>query len=145
MGAGHLYRIYDPHAGDVAGAIGAYTSGLTALQGSDSAAGKPQREQTSPNPVLEAALLSNRAGCYHSLEDWNRSVCDSESVVALRPNWARGHYRLGMALFGRKQFELAHAAADRAEKLDPASENTALKWVLNFVVHLVRGFAKARR
>ena len=111
-------------SGDLRGAMVAYTAGLTALAAG--AAAVDGAGGTVPH-ALQSALLSNRAGCHASQEDWASSLADGRSAAALRPSWHRGHYRQAVALLALKRLGEALVSADWAEKLEPTATHTALK------------------
>ena len=46
------------------------------------------------------AAWSNRAACFSATNQHDRALKDAETCVQLRPDWAKGHYRLGRALLG---------------------------------------------
>jgi len=46
-----------------------------------------------------ASFFSNRSACYAGKEDWKQALEDAEKVINLRPTWAKGYSRKGLALF----------------------------------------------
>ncbi|KAL8606237.1 hypothetical protein ACOMHN_012869 [Nucella lapillus] len=45
-------------------------------------------------------LFSNRSHTYASLQQYEKALEDAEHVVAMRPDWPKGYFRLGNALYG---------------------------------------------
>jgi tetratricopeptide (TPR) repeat protein len=46
------------------------------------------------------AAWSNRAACFSAMNQHDKALKDAEVCVQLRPDWPKGHYRVGRALLG---------------------------------------------
>ena len=55
-------------------------------------------------------LYSNRSGAYCGSEKYKQAELDARKVISLKPDWVRGHTRLGAALEGPKKWDEAAAA-----------------------------------
>ena len=102
---------------------------------------------SSPDPTLRSALLSNRSGAHLLLGNADAAAADARLCVAARPDWAKAHWRLAVALLSTaertdwganlscavtiaanwRRLSDALNAADRAEKLDPTASHTETK------------------
>jgi heat shock 70kDa protein 1/2/6/8 len=69
-------------------------------------------------------LFSNRSGAYLSLKDAAAARKDADSCIALNPTWAKGHSRLGAALFAAGSFPEAVAAYAKSLALEPTNAAT---------------------
>ena len=81
-------------------------------------------------------LFSNRSAAFSSARQYGEARADAERVVAMAPNFAKGHGRLGAALVGLKMHHEAATAYERGLALDPES--------LTLKEGLVAAQAKAR-
>lgn len=63
-------------------------------------------------------LLSNRCHAYASLDKFQEALEDAELVVKLRPDWPKGYFRRGRALFGLGHYEDAAVAFLQCLALD---------------------------
>lgn len=52
-----------------------------------------------------SAAISNRSAAYCEMRDYLSALTDAETVIAIRRNWNKGHFRKAKALlgFGRLQ------------------------------------------
>jgi translocation protein SEC72 len=52
-----------------------------------------------------SAAISNRSAAYCDMRDYLSALTDAETVIAIRRNWNKGHFRKAKALlgFGRLQ------------------------------------------
>nr|KAG5687268.1 hypothetical protein BaRGS_010255 [Batillaria attramentaria] len=80
-------------------------------------------------------LFSNRAHAYASLEEYSAALEDAESVVKLRPDWPKGFYRKGVALYGLGLYEDAVIAFMQCLALD--KEVTTAKDLLSKCLHKI--------
>ena len=64
-------------------------------------------------------LYSNRSGSYCASQKYAQAAADARKVIELKPDWPRGHTRLGAALQGQKDWEGAANAFRKALELDP--------------------------
>ena len=70
--------------------------------------------------LAHAVFLCDRALAHYDLKDFHTSLIDCTAALALKPELAVAHFRLGAAQFSLDQFDLASASYDRALKCDPA-------------------------
>ncbi|KAF5937451.1 hypothetical protein HYC85_024957 [Camellia sinensis] len=71
---------------------------------------------------LDATVLSNRSLCWARLNEGSPALSDAETCIMLRPDWAKAHYREGVAWRLLKNFPRAAEAFCDALKLDPDNE-----------------------
>ena len=50
-------------------------------------------------------LFSNRSHAYASLDQFDKALGDAEKVVKMRPDWPKGFFRKGNALYGLGRYE----------------------------------------
>lgn len=70
-------------------------------------------------------LYSNRSACHAKLENYPSALNDAEKCVSLKPDWARGYQRLGLAQFYLKKYKEAVATYQKGIEIDP--NNVSLK------------------
>ena len=75
----------------------------------------------------DAALYANRSAAYLSLGLYEQAAWDGRKAAALRPGWAKAHYRLGCALLALSSWGAAAAALQRALELEPGSGDVAAR------------------
>lgn len=63
-------------------------------------------------------LFSNRSYAYASLDRFDEALDDAENVVRLRPDWPKGYFRKGAALYGLGRYEDAVIAFMQCLALD---------------------------
>ena len=114
-------------------------------------------DNPSVDPKLRGAVLSNRSGAQLLLGNADAAAADARLCVAERPDWAKAHWRLAVALLSTakstdwsedgassnvcenwRRLNDALDAADRAEKLDPTTSHTETK---NAAIALLRADA----
>jgi len=78
---------------------------------------------TTNNP----ALYTNRAAAYAGLGDWEKSLTDANKSLSMNPEWLKGHFRKGAALFELKRWEEAVEAYKKAVALDPQNQDVTSK------------------
>lgn len=64
-------------------------------------------------------LFSNRAAAYMGMGKYSNALADAKKVLELKPDWSKGHYRLGAALVGLERFEDALGAFAQGLAADP--------------------------
>jgi len=75
-------------------AIQCYSKAATlAIQRPSWEANKFMREELS-------TTVSNRSAAYFDAKDYVSALADAETVIAVRRNWPKGHYRKAKALLG---------------------------------------------
>lgn len=81
-----------------------------------------------------STTVSNRSAAYFEAGDHVSALADAETVIAIRRNWPKGHYRKAKALLGmRKPKEAADAVKlglsyepNNTVRLDPSTIPTML-------------------
>ena len=66
-------------------------------------------------------VLCNRCLCYLRLGKLAFAYADAKAVVSLKPDFAKGHYRLALVFQNLGLLYEARRALRRASALDPAS------------------------
>lgn len=66
--------------------------------------------------------FSNRSAAYLSLNEYERSIRDCEYSLALNPEFAKAHSRLGLAYFASGRYKEAVAAYESSLEIDPTNE-----------------------
>mmetsp|Transcript_17975 Transcript_17975/g.23419 ORF Transcript_17975/g.23419 Transcript_17975/m.23419 type:complete len:270 (+) Transcript_17975:36-845(+) len=66
-------------------------------------------------------LYSNRSAGYQQLNDWTNALDDAETVIALKPGFAKGWQRLATCLRVHKRYNEAEAAQKKARELNPGN------------------------
>ncbi|KAL3759543.1 hypothetical protein ACHAWU_000842 [Discostella pseudostelligera] len=66
--------------------------------------------------------FSNRSAAYLSLNEHERSIRDCEYSLALNPDFAKAHSRLGLAYFASGRYKEAVAAYESSLEIDPTNE-----------------------
>merc|ERR1711991_129676 len=65
--------------------------------------------------------FSNRCACYTSLNQLEKALKDANECVRLKPDWAKGYYRLGHALALSHKYEEAQTALKKGSQVDPSN------------------------
>lgn len=68
-------------------------------------------------------IYSNRSGAYCALGKYEQAAADAKKVIGFKPDWVRGHTRLGAALQGLQDWDGAEQAFQKALELDPNNDN----------------------
>jgi len=68
-----------------------------------------------------ASFFSNRSACHAGKEDWKNALDDAEKVIKLRPTWAKGYSRKGLALFKLNKMEDAMECYNDGLKHEPSN------------------------
>ena len=84
-----------------------------------------------------AVLFSNRAAAFIALECHEAAHADAVKTVALRPDWAKGYCRLGVALHGLGKLEASLQAYADGLQYEPT--NTACKDGMANMMKLLQG------
>ena len=79
-----------------------------------------------------ATYWSNRSAAFMHIKDYQKALVDAEVCRRLKPDWAKGCYRLALARLALNQFEDAALAAFEGCKLEP--DNKELKALLQDAV-----------
>ncbi|KAM7521668.1 hypothetical protein LguiA_011570 [Lonicera macranthoides] len=67
----------------------------------------------------DASVLSNRSLCWARLKEGSRALSDAEDCIMLKPDWAKAHYRAGVAWRLLENYFRAADEFSEALKLDP--------------------------
>jgi len=108
-------------AGHAAQAIARYTAAASlAVQRPPWEANQFMKEELS-------TVISNRSAAYFDLHDYVSALADAETVIAIRRNWSKGHFRKAKALLGLNRLREAAEAVRLGLDFDPNSNE-----LLNF-------------
>ncbi|KAL8437490.1 hypothetical protein ACSSS7_000872 [Eimeria intestinalis] len=77
----------------------------------------------------DAVLYSNRSGAYASLKQFEDALKDAEMCVKLKPDWAKGYSRKGLAEYNLGRLREAEATYTKGLTIDPS--NQSLQAALN--------------
>lgn len=80
-----------------------------------------------PASENSAALYSNRAASWSSLNEHTKALTDAESCIRVKPSWLKGHFRKGTALEALGRFDEAQRAYQEALKTEPGNEEVQAK------------------
>ena len=69
------------------------------------------------------ALYSNRAACFLKLGRYAQARDDAQACVKLAPAFAKGHFRLALALQAEEQYGPACAAFAKVLELEPNNKD----------------------
>lgn len=64
-------------------------------------------------------FYSNRSGCYASLNEYQKAYEDGKKCVELKPEWAKGYTRKGLAEYFLKKYDDAEKTYEAGLKLAP--------------------------
>ena len=70
-------------------------------------------------------LLTNRAAAFARLGDWDRGLADARASVAAKPDWIKGHFRIGACCRELGDLDAAEAAFAKALALEPDNRQVA--------------------
>jgi tetratricopeptide (TPR) repeat protein len=96
--------------------------------------------QLSPTGPNSHVYFSNRSAAYLSLNDHANSIRDSERSLALCPEYAKAHSRLGLAYFVSGQYAEAVKAYEVALEYEPENE-----WNRSHYEKALKKLAKSQR
>lgn len=80
-----------------------------------------------PTSENAAALYSNRAASWTSLNDHTKALSDAELCIRVKPSWLKGHFRKAVALEALNRLDEAQKAYQEALKTEPANEEVQQK------------------
>ncbi|KAJ3507599.1 hypothetical protein NLJ89_g6214 [Agrocybe chaxingu] len=108
--------------GQQAQAIARYTAAANmAVQRPPWEANQFMREELS-------TVISNRSAAYFDRRDYVSALADAETVIAIRRNWSKGHFRKAKALVGLERLRDAADAVRLGLDFEPTSSE-----LLNFL------------
>jgi len=83
-----------------------------------------QRPPWEANKLMREELstaISNRSAAYFDLRDYTSALADAETVIAIRRNWSKGHFRKAKALLGLGRFRESAEAVRLGLDFEPTS------------------------
>ncbi|KAF8166151.1 hypothetical protein BJ912DRAFT_934712 [Pholiota molesta] len=83
-----------------------------------------QRPPWEANQFMREELstaISNRSAAYFDLHDYISALADAETVIAIRRNWSKGHFRKAKALLGLGRYREAADAVRLGLDFEPTS------------------------
>ncbi|AAS52461.2 AEL224Wp [Eremothecium gossypii ATCC 10895] len=80
--------------------------------------GKAIEVSEQPNHVL----YSNRSACYASMRKFREALADAQECVRIKPDWSKGHNRLGAAHYGLGDLDEAEESYKKALELDSSNK-----------------------
>ncbi|KIM44787.1 hypothetical protein M413DRAFT_442748, partial [Hebeloma cylindrosporum] len=95
-----------------------------------------QRPPWEANQFMREELstaISNRSAAYFDLRDYVSALADAETVIAIRRNWSKGHFRKAKALLGLGRFREAAEAVRLGLDFEPTSNE-----LINFLADIER-------
>ena len=72
-----------------------------------------------PHDPTNHVLFSNRSACYSSLEQYEKALEDGAECVKLKPDWAKGYTRKGLAQLFLKKYDDAAVTYKAGLRLAP--------------------------
>jgi translocation protein SEC72 len=69
-----------------------------------------------------SAAISNRSAAYHDLGDYISALADAETVISVRRNWSKGHFRKAKALLGLQRPDEAAEAIRLGLSFEPNNQ-----------------------
>eukprot|EP00494_Astrolonche_serrata_P006502 UN06526 len=73
--------------------------------------------------ATDHTFYSNRSACYQGMEEYENSLKDAEKVIELKPDFAKGYSRKGLALLKLKKFDEAVETYKAGVKKFPTDQN----------------------
>eukprot|EP00331_Platyophrya_macrostoma_P030711 CAMPEP_0176453916 /NCGR_PEP_ID=MMETSP0127-20121128/29553_1 /TAXON_ID=938130 /ORGANISM="Platyophrya macrostoma, Strain WH" /LENGTH=586 /DNA_ID=CAMNT_0017842927 /DNA_START=12 /DNA_END=1772 /DNA_ORIENTATION=+ len=67
-------------------------------------------------------FFSNRSACFSSLGKYPEALADATRCVTLKPDWAKGYVRKGLAEYYLKEYDAAEESYKKGLELEPANE-----------------------
>ncbi|KAF5316342.1 hypothetical protein D9619_006546 [Psilocybe cf. subviscida] len=102
-------------SGQTAQAIAKYTNAaILAAQRPPWEANQFMREEMS-------TAISNRSAAYFDIQDFVSALADAETVISIRRNWSKGHFRKAKALLGLGRYREAADAVRLGLSFEPNS------------------------
>jgi len=101
-----------------------------------------QRPAWETSGVLREELslvISNRSAALLELGDFLGALVDAETVISIRRQWPKGHFRKAKALVELGQIEEAKDAISLGLQFDPNNTVRLLTYYLRSISHLTTG------
>lgn len=67
-------------------------------------------------------FYSNRSACYACLEEYDKALVDAQICVDIKPDWAKGYLRRGLAEFYLKKYDQAEKTYKKGLELEPNNQ-----------------------
>lgn len=67
-------------------------------------------------------FYSNRSGCYASLKNYQEALNDANKCISIKPDWAKGYTRKGLAQFYLNDYDGAIQTYEGALQIDPNNQ-----------------------
>lgn len=67
-------------------------------------------------------FYSNRSACYACLEEYDKALVDAQICVDIKPDWAKGYLRRGLAEFYLKKYDQAEKTYKKGLDLEPNNQ-----------------------
>uniref|UniRef100_A0A8H7XW02 Translocation protein sec72 n=1 Tax=Psilocybe cubensis TaxID=181762 RepID=A0A8H7XW02_PSICU len=80
-----------------------------------------------------STAISNRSAAYFDLHDYISALADAETVISIRRNWSKGHFRKAKALLGLGRYREAADAVRLGLDFEPTSNE-----LLSFLADIER-------
>lgn len=68
-----------------------------------------------------STVISNRSAAYYESHDYISALADAETVIQIRRNWSKGHFRKSKALLGLGKFKEAAEAVKVGLSFEPTN------------------------
>lgn len=68
-----------------------------------------------------STAISNRSAAYFDMQDFVSALADAETVISIRRNWSKGHFRKAKALLGLGRYREAADAVRLGLSFEPNS------------------------
>ncbi|TFK39493.1 hypothetical protein BDQ12DRAFT_603874 [Crucibulum laeve] len=68
-----------------------------------------------------SAVISNRSAAYFEVHDYISALADAETVIYIRKNWSKGHFRKAKALLGLGRYAEAADAVRLGLSFEPSN------------------------
>ena len=82
-----------------------------------------------------STVISNRSAAYYDAQDYISALADAETVISLRRNWPKGHFRKAKALLGMQKTKEAAESVRLGLSFEP--QNTVSFYPSPLVVVLM--------
>ena len=67
-------------------------------------------------------FYSNRSACYANLEEYDKALVDAQICVDIKPDWAKGYLRRGLAEYYLKKYTQAEVSYKKGLEIEPANQ-----------------------
>eukprot|EP00823_Brevimastigomonas_motovehiculus_P004067 TRINITY_DN2606_c0_g1_i1.p1 TRINITY_DN2606_c0_g1~~TRINITY_DN2606_c0_g1_i1.p1 ORF type:complete len:599 (+),score=141.84 TRINITY_DN2606_c0_g1_i1:39-1799(+) len=72
--------------------------------------------------ATDPVFYSNRSACYANLKKYDAALADAEKCISLKPDWAKGYSRKGVALYNAGRLKEAIESYEKGLTMDPKNE-----------------------